>query len=73
MKIAIYSRVSTDKQSHDSQLLELREHCARRNWAKVTEYADTISGSKFTRQGLDALLKEVRRGRVDVILCFKLV
>ena len=72
MKIAIYSRVSTDKQSHDSQLLELREHCSRRKWAKVTEYADTISGSKFTRQGLDALLKEVRRGRVDVILCFKL-
>jgi DNA invertase Pin-like site-specific DNA recombinase len=72
MKAAIYARVSTDKQTHDSQLNELREYCQRRNWPNVTEYCDTISGSKFSREGLDRLMADVRRGKLDVIICFKL-
>jgi DNA invertase Pin-like site-specific DNA recombinase len=72
MKVAIYTRVSTDKQTHDSQLNELREYCQRRNWANVVEYADVISGAKFSRQGLDRLMTNVRRGKLDVVVCFKL-
>jgi putative DNA-invertase from lambdoid prophage Rac len=72
MKAAIYARVSTDKQTHDSQLNELREYCVRRNWTNVTEFCDTISGSKFSREGLDRLMTEVRRSKVDVVICFKL-
>jgi putative DNA-invertase from lambdoid prophage Rac len=72
MKTAIYTRVSTDKQAHDSQLLELRQFCQRRNWSDIVEYADTISGSKFTRQGLDALLTQVRKGKIARIVVFKL-
>ena len=72
MKAAIYARVSTDKQTHDSQLNELREYCARRNWTHVAEYCDTISGSKFSREALDRLMADVRRSRVDVVICFKL-
>jgi DNA invertase Pin-like site-specific DNA recombinase len=72
MKVAIYTRVSTDKQTHDRQLNELRDYCQRRGWTGVTEYADVISGAKFSRQGLDRLMADVRRGRLDVIVCFKL-
>ena len=72
MKTAIYCRVSTDKQSHESQLLELRTYCQRRGWAGAVEYNDTISGSKFTRRGLDALFAEVRKGKVERIVVFKL-
>lgn len=72
MRTAIYTRVSTEKQSHDSQLVELREYCQRRGWRDVRDYADVISGAKFTRAGLDALMAEVRRGRLDAIVCFKL-
>src|SRR5580765_346532 len=72
MKVAIYTRVSTDKQTHDSQLNELREYCQRRSWHSVTEYADVISGAKFSRQGLDRLMADVRRGKLDVVVCFKL-
>ena len=72
MKVAIYSRVSTDKQTHDSQLHELREYCRRRGWDSATEYCDVMSGAKFSRAGLDRLLAEVRRGKLDVIVCFKL-
>ena len=72
MRIAIYTRVSTGLQSHDSQLLELREHCQRRGWKRVAEYSDVISGAKFTRTGLEKLMNEVRRGKLDAIVCFKL-
>jgi DNA invertase Pin-like site-specific DNA recombinase len=71
-KIALYVRVSTDKQSHDSQIGELRTYCNRRGWQGPTEYADTISGAKFSRVGLDRLMVDVRRGRLDVIVCYKL-
>lgn len=71
MKVAIYARVSTDKQQHDSQMLELRTWCERRGWSPV-EYLDTLSGSKFTRTGLDSLMAAVRRGKVDVIVAYKL-
>lgn len=72
MKTAIYCRVSTDKQSHDSQLLELRAYCQRRGWADVVEYSDTVTGSKFSRRGLDALFAEVRKGKVQRVVVFKL-
>lgn len=71
-RIAIYTRVSTDKQSNDSQLLELRDDCQRRQWSNVAEYSDVISGAKFTRSGSDKLMIEIRRGKLDVVICFKL-
>lgn len=71
-KVIIYTRVSTDKQTNESQLAELREYCSRRGWQNVREIADVISGAKFSRTGLDALMKDVRRGRVDVVLAYKL-
>jgi DNA invertase Pin-like site-specific DNA recombinase len=72
MKAAIYLRVSTDKQTTSAQREELREICKRRGWDGVIEYEDVISGAKFTRMGLDKMMAEVRRGRLDVVLCYKL-
>ena len=72
MKIALYLRVSTDRQTTDSQAVELREYCARRGWTSVIEYCDTASGAKFTREGLDTLMREVRKGRIDAIVAYKL-
>lgn len=72
MRTAIYTRVSTDKQTDDSQLNEMRGYCQRRNWQDVSEYRDVISGAKFSREGLDRLMCDVRRGKLDVIVCFKL-
>ncbi len=72
-RIAVYGRVSTDAQSHASQLREVRV-CVRRRWpkAEVTEYLDKASGAKFSREGLDALMADVRKGRVDVVTVYKL-
>ncbi len=72
MKAAIYLRVSTDKQTTAAQRDELREICRRRGWTDVAEYSDVISGAKFTRTGLEQMMNEVRRGRLDVVLCYKL-
>jgi DNA invertase Pin-like site-specific DNA recombinase len=72
MKTIIYSRVSTDKQSCDSQMAELRDYAQRKGWIISQEITDTISGSKFERQGLDELMTMIRAGKVAHVLCFKL-
>jgi DNA invertase Pin-like site-specific DNA recombinase len=73
LRIAVYGRVSTDGQNHSSQLRELREYVARR-WPKavVTKYLDTISGTRSSRVSLDALMSEIRKGRVDILAIYKL-
>lgn len=70
--IAIYLRVSTDRQTTDSQAVELRDYCQRRGWTGVQEYADVCSGAKSSREGLDRLMTDARRGRLDAIVCYKL-
>jgi DNA invertase Pin-like site-specific DNA recombinase len=73
LRIAVYSRVSTNGQNHDGQLREVRAY-VRRRWpkAKVAEYLDKASGTKSTREGLDTLMAEVRQGHLDVVAIYKL-
>lgn len=71
MKAAIYLRVSTADQRTDSQLAEI-EAVARLRGFEPTVFRDTASGGKFTRAGLDAMMAEVRRGRLRAVFCFKL-
>ncbi len=59
-RIAIYARVSTDKQSTENQLLELRTLCTKLGYTIVQEYTDNgISGAKSRdeRPALDLLSK----------------
>jgi len=72
-RIAVYGRVSTDAQNHASQLREVRAY-VRRRWprAEVLEYLDKASGTRFSREGLDAMMSEVRKGRLDVLAVYKL-
>src|ERR1051325_781408 len=72
MKTAIYLRVSTDRQTTDSQAGELRDYCARRGWKTPSVFRDTSSGAKFSREGLDALMREIRKGRIDTVVAHKL-
>ncbi|HEY4272654.1 MAG TPA: recombinase family protein [Candidatus Udaeobacter sp.] len=71
--VAIYGRVSTGAQNHASQLREVRAY-VRRRWpkAQVIEYRDTASGTRFSREGLDTMMSEVRKGRIDVLAVYKL-
>jgi DNA invertase Pin-like site-specific DNA recombinase len=68
----MYLRISTGEQTVEPQRKELLDYCARRGWTEVREFSDTISGAKITRFGLEALMADIRRGRVDVLVCVKL-
>ncbi len=70
MRVAIYVRVSTDGQSVNAQLADLREAAERRGWEIVHEYTDKgISGAKGRdkRPGLDAMLKAATRREFDML------
>jgi DNA invertase Pin-like site-specific DNA recombinase len=69
-KVALYSRVSTDRQTTENQLLELRAVADRHGWVIVDEYIDQgISGAKGRdqRPEFDRLLKDAARKRFDLI------
>jgi DNA invertase Pin-like site-specific DNA recombinase len=68
MKAAIYSRVSTDKQTTDNQIQELLAVAERNGWTVEAVYSDVISGAKEKRPELEALMSSVIRREVDVVL-----
>ena len=72
-RAAIYVRVSTDKQTVENQLRELRQIAERRGWQVVETYSDAgISGAKGRdqRPGLDRMLKDASRRRFDVVMAW---
>lgn len=69
-RVGLYARVSTDHQSTENQLLELRAAAARMGWEVVEEFVDRgISGAKGRkdRPRLDAMLKGVARKEFDIV------
>ncbi|MDB6154763.1 MAG: Resolvase domain protein [Chthoniobacteraceae bacterium] len=72
MRVAVYLRVSTEQQSHDSQRAELEDYCQRRGWKDVRWFTETASGAKQDRSGLNDLMTLVRRGKLDAVVAFKL-
>ena len=72
MKAAIYARGSTFDQEPENQLAELRRYAAARGWTAV-EYVDRgVSGAKDRRPALDNLVRDAKRRRFDVLLCWRL-
>jgi DNA invertase Pin-like site-specific DNA recombinase len=64
---------STDKQTVENQVRELRQIAERRGWQVVEQYSDAgISGSKGrdNRPGLDQTLKDAQRRRFDVVMAW---
>jgi DNA invertase Pin-like site-specific DNA recombinase len=67
-RAALYMRVSTLDQHPETQLYDLRQMAQQRGYEIVEEYTDTISGARARRPGLDAMMRDARRGRFDVVL-----
>jgi len=68
--VALYARVSTDGQSTENQLRELRAAIERNGWTIVAEYVDHgVSGAKGRRDRprFDALLNGVARKEFDMV------
>jgi len=72
-RAALYVRVSTDHQSVENQVRQLKEVAQRRGWVLVETYQDAgISGAKGREQrpGLDALLKDASRRKFDIVMAW---
>ena len=70
-RAAIYARVSTDTQTSENQLIELRRMASINGWEIVQEFVDEgISGAKGRdkRPQFDALLKGAVRKDFDVVM-----
>lgn len=71
MRAVLYARVSTDGQTTENQLRELRKVAKRSGWQIANEFIDHgISGSKGRdkRPGFDALLKSAARREFDIVM-----
>jgi DNA invertase Pin-like site-specific DNA recombinase len=70
-RVAIYARVSTNEQSPELQLRDLRQYATARGliW---TEYVDTgFSGAKQNRPDLDRLMNDARKRQFDCVLVWR--
>lgn len=72
MIVALYARVSTDRQDEQLQLPRLREFAARKGYEVFREYSDKASGRNGDRPGWKALLSDSRRGEFDAVVVTKL-
>jgi DNA invertase Pin-like site-specific DNA recombinase len=72
MKVAIYVRVSTDKQEVENQLLQLRKYCEKEQYTVYHEYVDIISGRETSRPAFDKLFKDARKNKFNLVLFWDL-
>ena len=67
-RAVLYMSVSTVDQHPETQMYDLRQLATQRGYEIVNEYTDTISGAKAKRPGLDQMMADAHRGRLDVVL-----
>lgn len=73
IQVAIYARVSTDKQSVDMQLHELRNFAQRSGWSVYAEFIDLgMTGGNLNRPAFKEMMEAARRRKFDVLLVWKL-
>lgn len=76
--IALYTRVSTQEQAeHGYSITEqterLKSYCNALKWHVYKLYTDAgYSGANTARPGLQALIKDVRAGKIEKVLVYKL-
>src|SRR5687768_14999661 len=71
-RAAVYIRVSRLDQDPQNQRLELERLVEFRRWDPTWFVEQGVSGSKEQRPVLDAMMRDVRRGKFDVVVCLKL-
>lgn len=74
-RAALYVRVSSDRQTVQNQLAELRRAIEFEGWQEVAVYKDEgISGAKGRdeRPGLDQMLEDAKQRRFDVVMVWSI-
>lgn len=72
MKVAIYTRVSTEEQDADKQEYICKEYCERNNWKVYKVYKDIWSGAKDSRPSFNKLIEDMREFKFQGIVVTKL-
>lgn len=75
MRVGLYARVSTLDKGQDTevQLRDLRSYAEARGWSVISEYVDKgQSGAKDWRPELDRLMRDARKRKIDLVLCWRL-
>jgi DNA invertase Pin-like site-specific DNA recombinase len=72
VNVAIYCRVSTEKQEATNQLTQLRAFAATQGWNVVGEYVDTASGKNGDREQFKALFAAASRREFGCLLFWSL-
>ncbi|WP_210490355.1 recombinase family protein [Rufibacter aurantiacus] len=74
MKAAIYTRVSTRKQTTDRQITELQEYAKRNGYEVIFSVSETVSGSKnkYERPGLKRIFELAKKGDITEVLSLEL-
>lgn len=73
MKVALYARVSTNEQTVEHQLLQLRQFAERNGYEIYKEYIDEAqSGTKESRPAFDSMLYDMRLYKFHAIVVTKL-
>jgi DNA invertase Pin-like site-specific DNA recombinase len=71
--VGIYARVSTDRQTVDMQIHELKQYIKRRGWNLHREFIDQgYSGSDTKRPAFQEMMNEAKKRKFDVLLVWKL-
>lgn len=73
MRAALYARISTrDQHSIPMQLDSMRQYAELREWEIVAEVSEAETGKKDDRPGRKEIITLAHKGKIDVVLCWKL-
>ena len=71
-RVAIYVRVSTDKQEVLNQLNQLKPYCEKSNYDIFNEYIDVCSGKELSRPEYDRMFNHAHKKLFDLVLFWDL-
>ncbi|MDO5396601.1 MAG: recombinase family protein [bacterium] len=78
MKVALYPRVSTLEQAREGwsigeQIERMKAYCAAKGWDVYKSYTDAgFSGASMIRPGLQSMIADIKGGKIDLVLVYKL-
>lgn len=72
MEVAIYTRVSTEKQDYENQVVQLKEFCKKSDYTIYKIYAETISGKESNRPEFKKMLEEASQRKFEGIVVWAL-
>lgn len=74
-QVAIYTRVSTDKQELANQINDLKAYAAKSNWSVYKVYSDIVTGKEIReekRPGFTRLFIDAHKRAFDIVLFWDL-